>query len=122
MAENKQYITLNQETGSVMISEEVITTIVEIAVKDVEGVVGLCVKPGADIADKIGKKSWGKGVKILITPDNALMIDCNVTFAYGISVVEVAKTLQETIQAAVEATACVRVARVNVNVCGIVKQ
>ena len=122
MAENKQYITLVQDNGSVMISEEVITTIVEIAVKDVEGVVGLCVKPGSDIADIIGKKTWGKGMKIQIAEDNTLSVECNVTLTYGMSVVNVAKALQDAIKASVESTACVSVSRVNVNVCGIVKK
>ena len=66
MAENKQYITQVQENGSVKISEDVISTIVAHAVEEVEGVVSLNVKPGADIADLIGKKNWGKGMKIAI--------------------------------------------------------
>ena len=37
MAENKQYITQAQENGSVMISEDVIATIVEQAIAEVEG-------------------------------------------------------------------------------------
>ena len=39
MAENKQYITHAQENGSVMISEDVIATIVANAVSEVEGIV-----------------------------------------------------------------------------------
>ena len=97
MAESKQYITQMQENGTVMISEEVIATIVAHAVNDVEGVVGLNVKPGADIADLIGKKNWGKGMKIVIDQDDSLSIDCNITVCYGQSVVAVAKTVQEAI-------------------------
>ena len=41
MAENKQYITQVQENGTVLISEDVIMTIVAHAVEEVEGVVGL---------------------------------------------------------------------------------
>ena len=51
MAENKQYITHIQENGTVMISEDVIASIITLSVKEVEGVVSLSVKPGADIAD-----------------------------------------------------------------------
>ena len=60
MAENKQYITQAQENGSVMISEDVIVSIVDRAVAEVEGIAGLSSKPGADIVDMIGKKNWGK--------------------------------------------------------------
>ena len=122
MAENKQYITQLQENGSVMISEEVISTIVEHAVLDVEGIVSLSVKPGADIAEIIGKKSWAKGLKINISENDELSIDCNVVIAYGQSVVTVAKAVQEAVTGAIESMTGVKVSGVNVNVCGIVRQ
>lgn len=122
MAENKQYISQEQENGNVMISEDVIATIVINAVSEVGGVVGLNVKPGADIADMIGKKSWGKGLKITISQDDALTIDCNVNVSYGESVVNVAKSVQEAIASALESVAAIKAAAINVNVCGIIRQ
>ena len=122
MADNKQYITQVQESGTVLISEDVIATIVIHAVEEVEGVVSLNTKPGADIAEMIGKKNWGKGLKITIGEEDALSIDCNITVAYGQSVVAVAKTVQEAIATAVESMAGVKIASVNVNVCGIIRQ
>lgn len=122
MAENKQYIAQQQEQGTVLISEDVITTIIENAVKDVEGIVGLSVKPGADIADMIGKKSWGKGIKIVIAEDNTLSVDCNVNIGYGQSVVSIAIAVQNAVSSALESATGVRVAAVNVNVCGIIRQ
>lgn len=122
MAENKQYITNIQENGSVLISEDVISAIVEHTAKEVEGVAGLCTKPGADIADMIGKKSWGKGMKITIAEDNSVTVDCNISVAYGQSIVAVAAAVQEAVAAALGSTAGVSVTAVNVNVCGIVRQ
>ncbi len=122
MAESKQYVTQMQDNGTVMISEDVIATIVAHAVTEVEGVVGLDVKPGADIAELIGKKNWGKGMKITIGQKDELYIDCNVTVCYGHSVVTVAKAVQEAITNALESTAGVTIAAVNVNVCGIARQ
>ncbi len=122
MAENKQYISQAQEKGNVLISEDVIASIVSNAVNDVEGTVGLSVKPGADIADMIGKKNWGKGMKITIADNDRINIDCNVNVGYGQNVVSVAKAVQEAVTAAVESTAGVKVAAVNVNVCGIIRQ
>lgn len=120
MAEYKQYITQVQENGNVMISEDVIETIVAETVAEVEGIHGLDVKPGADIADLIGK-NWGKGMKIHIGEDNELTISCNVQIVYGSSVIEVAKNAQTAIASAVENAAGVKVKEVNVNVCGIVR-
>ena len=122
MADNKQYITQVQDNGTVLISEDVIATIVIHAVEEVEGVVGLNAKPGADIVELIGKKNWGKGLKISIGEEDALSIDCNITVAYGQSVVSVAKAVQDSVTNALESMAGVKIAAVNVNVCGIVRQ
>ena len=122
MAESKQYITQMQENGSVMISEVVIAGIVAHAVKEVDGIAGLNVKPGADIAELIGKKNWGKGMKIFIDQRDNLTIDCNIAVRYGHSIVNVAKAAQDAIINAVEAMAGVKIAAVNINVCGIVRQ
>jgi len=122
MAENKQYIVQTQETGSVMISEDVIAAIVAQAISEVEGIAGLNTKPGADIAELIGKKNWGKGIKILIAEDDTVAIDCNVTVAYGMSVVTVANAAQEAVRNAVESMAGVTVTAVNVNICGIIRK
>lgn len=121
MADSKQYIIQDQENGSVMISEDVLSTIIAQAVSEVEGVVGLSAKPGADIAEIIGKKHWGKGVKIDIE-DNALTVDCNLIVAYGQNVVTVAAAAQEAMRNALESMANVKLTSINVNVCGIVRK
>ena len=95
MAENKQYITQIQEGGNVMISEDVVATIVEHTLTEVEGVV----KGGSEV---VGKKSWGKGLRISIAEDNSVSIGCNVIVSYGESVVDVAKAVQESVTTAVE--------------------
>lgn len=110
-----EYITQIQENGNVMISEDVIATIVEHTLTDVEGVV----KGGTDV---VGKKSWGKGLRITIAEDNALSIGCNVIVAYGESVVDVAKAVQSAVTNAVESVTGVTVTDVHVNVCGIVRK
>ena len=122
MAENKQYIIQSEENGAVMISEDVIAAIVAQAVSEVEGVSGLNTKPGSDIADLIGKKNWGKGIKVMIAEDNTLSIDCNVTVFYGQSVVAVAGALQTAVISAVQSMTGVDAVTVNVNVCGIARQ
>ena len=98
-----------------MISEDVIATIVEQALTEVDGVV----KGGADV---VGKKSWGKGLRIAIAEDNSLTIGCNIIVGYGESVINVAKAVQEAVSMAVESVTGVTVTDVNVNVCGIVRK
>jgi len=119
MGENKQYVTQNQDNGAVMISENVIATIIIQAITEVEGVVGLSVKPGADIAELIGKRTWGKGLKVTILADETLDIECNIVVEYAQNVVTVAQAVQEAVINAVESTSSVKVNTVNVNVSGI---
>ena len=78
-----------------MISEDVICSIVSHCVNDVEGVESICSKPVADIAEIIGKKNWGKGLKITIGEDDSVTVDCNINVVYGQSVVTVAAAAQE---------------------------
>ena len=110
-----EYITQVQENGNVMISEDVIATIMEQALTEVDGVV----KGGSDV---VGKKSWGKGIRITIADDNTLALGCNIIVGYGESVINVAKAVQEAITTAVESVTGVKVTDVNVNVCGIVRK
>lgn len=122
MAENKQYITQVQDNGRVMISEDVIATIALQALTDIEGFVGLSVKPGADIIDMLSKKNWGKGLKVTIGEADELNIECNALISYGASVVNVAKALQDAIISAISSMTGVTAVTVNINVCGIVRQ
>ncbi len=122
MADNKQYVKHLQENGSVMISEDVIAAIVAHAAGEVDGVVSLNTKPGADIVELIGKKNWGKGTKITVLEDNSVSIECNVNVSYGHSVVDVAKEVQAAVTGALEAMASIKIASVDVNICGIVRQ
>ncbi len=121
MAENKQYIIQTQEHGRVLISEDVVAAIALQTMKEIDGFAGLSAKPGADIAELIGK-NWGKGIKISIDEDNSLTVDCNAMVYYGSSVVGVAQEIQTNVTSALQSIAGVRVVAVNVNVCGIVRK
>lgn len=122
MSEMREYITQVQENGTVQISEEVVATIVLNALTEIEGYAGLSTKPGSDIAELIGKKNWGKGIKVTITEHNELYIDCNICIFYGSSVMAVAKSIQENVASALESSTGVQVLGVNVNVCGIIRK
>ena len=121
MAEYKQYITQIQENGNVMISENVIATIVAHALAEVDGIGSMGSKPGIVIADFAAKKNWSKSLKILIAEDNTVSIDCSIMIAYGHSGVDVASAVQQTVTANVESMTGVKVDVVNVNICGVVR-
>ena len=121
MAENKQYVSQMQENGSVQISEDVIASIVSHAVCEVEGVVGISAKTGSDIAEFIGKKNWGKGLKVIVSENNTVVIDCDIIVYFGQNVVNIAKAAQIAIINALESMSTIEIEAVNVNICGIVR-
>lgn len=121
MSEDRNYITLPEENGSIHISEEVIASIAVGAVRDVEGIAGMMTGMGGSITDLMNKKSAQKGVKgvkIDLTGE-ALSMDLYVMVRYGVSIPEVAENAQKAVSAAVEAMTGCQVDAVNIHVGGV---
>lgn len=116
MAEN--YITRVEEKGTINISDDVIATMVRIALKEVDGVAGMAVTAGPAVADLLGKKTTSKGVKVSFGED-AMSIDVVIMVKYGSNVVNVASSVQETVMTHVQAMTGVDNVTVNVHVSGI---
>ena len=119
MAENKEYFTQEMENGSIQISEDVVASVTGMAVLEVEGVCGLSSSIGTDIAEMLGMKTLSKGVRLSTTETGALRIDCDVVSKFGQNIFELAKNVQENVKSRVESVTGLRVAEVNVTVCGI---
>ena len=111
MAENK-YITQTQENGSVLIAEEVLVTIIDQSVTEVDGV-SLSGKPGIN---------WGKGIKLTIDEDNGVTAKCYINVDFNQSVVAIAANVQESVTVALESMAGVTVKGVNISVVGIIRK
>ena len=122
MADRKQYVTHAKDNGAILISEDVIATIVAHALAEVEGVGSLGVKPGVSLADFATKKNWGKGLKILIAEDNSVSIEVGIMIYYSYSVVDVAKEVQDAVTGSIESITGAKVTSVSVNICGIVRK
>ena len=99
MAENKEYYTQEMENGSIQISEDVVASVTGMAV--------------------LGMKTLSKGVRLSTTETGALRIDCDVVSKFGQNIFELAKNVQENVKSSVESVTGLRVAEVNVTVCGI---
>ena len=118
MSENKEYVTRCEEQGDVYISEEVLAGISAAAALEIEGVSGLTANLGSDIAELLGKKSLAKGVSVK-TEDDKVVVTLSILMAYGHTIPEVGKAVQETVKNAVESMTGLEVSAVNVNVAGI---
>ena len=119
MSESKEYVSQTLEHGAIHISEEVIATIAALAIQDVEGVYGLNTSIASSDLSKLAKRGQGKGIRLVISEDDEISVDCYIVVLYGHSVVDVAKAVQDTVTAAIESTTGRRVKSVNVNISGI---
>lgn len=119
MAENKEYYVQAISNGSIQISEDVVASVAAMAVLEVEGVCGLSSNLGADLAEMLGKKSLGKGIRVAPGENDSLVIDCNIIVQFGQPIFDLAKTVQESVKSSVESVTGLVVDQVNVNISGI---
>ena len=119
MAENKEYISQTHEGGSVHISEEVVASVAAMAAMEVDGVCGLSAKVGADLAEMLGKKNLGKGVRLTVGEENDISVDCYIVVALGGNVMEIAKNVQDAVSSSLSSITGLTVTAVNVTVAGI---
>lgn len=117
MSETKEYASRVLENGTIQISDEVIMSIATAAIRDVEGVHGIG-SNGGDLS-RLTMKTAGKGIRVVISEKSEISVDCYIVVLYGFSVVDVAKSVQEAVTAAVESTTGQKVSGVNVCVSGI---
>lgn len=119
MAENKEYISREEELGNINISEEVLSAIAGAAALDVEGVAGLGSGFGGDVAAMVNRKALAKSVR-LDTENDEVSVGIAVLIKYGYVVPDVAREVQEAVKSAMENTSGLNVVCVNVTVAGVV--
>ena len=106
MAENKEYITQQENTGSILISEDVVASIATAAALETEG----------DL--KPSRKMSAKGV-VIEPEDDGLRITLYVMIRYGYVLAEVAGKVQKTVLAALQDMTGFTIRSVNVMIGGI---
>jgi uncharacterized alkaline shock family protein YloU len=118
MAELKEYVSQQEELGTIHISEEVIASIAAVAAAEVEGVTGIV--GGRELTDKLGnhKVSPGKGVRLSIT-DEAVEAELSITVDASAIVCKVAEQVQDAVISSVQDMTGLTLQRVNVNVTGV---
>ena len=115
---NKEYITCSEELGNIHISEEVLAGIAAAATLEVEAVSGLAANLGSDLAELLGKKNLAKGVRVKMEEEK-VEVELSVLMAYGHTIPEMGKNVQDAVKNAIESMTSLDVAAVNVNVAGI---
>ena len=119
MSENKDYISRADELGNIHIAEEVLAAVAAAAAMEVKGVSAMAANFGTDIAELLGKKNQAKGVRIQVEEDK-VSVELAIMMAYGNTIPEVGKAVQEKVKTTMESVTGLEIAAVNVSVAGIV--
>lgn len=119
MSENREYLSQIQDSGAVHISEDVLTSLAGMAAAEVEGVASLTGGRAADLSDILTKKNAGKGIRLTVSEENEITVDCSIVVKLGMNIMDVAKAVQEAITTSVESVTGFKLAEVNVTVSGI---
>lgn len=110
---------VNENSGNVKISDEVIATIAQIAANEVDGIIGTGSSFAGEIKQILSKKApAGKGVKV-VTENGEVTVDINVVVEYGAKIPAVSWELQENVKKNVESMTGLSVRKVNIHVVGI---
>lgn len=73
---------------------------------------------GSDIAELLGKKNLAKGVRVKME-DDKVEVELSILMAYGHTIPEIGKAVQDGVKSAIESMTGLEVSAVNVNVAGI---
>lgn len=108
----------NGKVGEVQIADEVVAAIAGLAANEVKGVSTPAGNVTNELASKLGKKNFTKGVKVLVNPD-AVSVDMALTLDYGYGIPETAKLVQEKVKLAIENMTGLQVKEVNIRIAGV---
>lgn len=110
---------IDNERGSIYISDDVLANIAGIATIECYGLVGMASKSSADgIVELLRKEHLSKGVKVYIE-DDKLVIDLCIVVEFGTKISAIAQNIIDKVKYSVETMTGLEVKRVNINVKGV---
>lgn len=124
MAENKKEtrdtytIYDEQSIGTVQIADEVVAIIAGLAATEVEGVASMAGNITNELVGKLGMKNLSKGVKVDVL-ENVVCVDLSLNLAYGYSIPDTSKKVQEKVKSAIENMTGLQVSDVNISIASV---
>lgn len=116
---NDEKFTVNAEgAGIIEITDDVVSSIVGLAVTEVDGVAQLSGDITRDLIAKLGKKTLSKGIRISYE-EKSVLVDVALVIKFGFNIVEVSKNVQEKVKTTLETMTGLTCRQVNVKIAGI---
>lgn len=109
---------VQNDSGSIKITDEVVAIIAGIAANEVKGVYGMSGSFGGGISEILGRKSLSKGVKVEMG-EKQVTIDLFILVEYGCRIPEIAWEIQEKVKKSVELMTGLEVKEVNIHIQGV---
>ncbi|AQQ53021.1 Asp23/Gls24 family envelope stress response protein [Planococcus lenghuensis] len=104
--------------GSIEAAAEVLEIIASIAANEINGVAAMRGNFASGVAERLGKKVHGKGVKTELHEDS-LAIDVFLVVNYGVSIPDTARKVQQQVRQALFNMTSLQTQEVNVHITGI---
>ena len=118
MGENREYLTQNENDGSINISEDVVVAIASEAIGEIEGVGGMMTSMTEQLTEQFMGKKPARGIRMEVA-DGEITLDLYLMVKYGYAIPELAAKIQEAVMGAVASMTGFPVKAVNVHVGGI---
>jgi len=118
MDETNNMVLSEQSHGTIRIADEVVSIIAGLATIEVQGIAGMSGGFVGGIAEILGKRNLSKGVKVAVG-ERETAVDLFLIADYGVSIPEVAKTVQMNVKTAIENMTGLEVVQVNIHIQGV---
>lgn len=110
---------INSEFGTIKIADEVVATVAGLAAAEVEGVASMSGGWGTDLVERLGRKNFGKGIRVEVSGEEA-KIEISLVIDYGYQIPKVAEEVQKEVKQAVETMTGLNVSAVNVHIVSVI--
>ncbi|UOQ47485.1 Asp23/Gls24 family envelope stress response protein [Gracilibacillus caseinilyticus] len=119
MSDN-QLLNVGESTplGKVEISPDVLEVIAGIATTEVPGVSSMRGNFATGVAERLGKKTHGKGIKVELK-DEMVLIDVFIVVDYGHTIPTVAQQIQSNVRQAIKNMTAIQIKEINIHVVGV---
>lgn len=118
MDETNNMVLSEQSHGTIRIADEVVSIIAGLATIEVEGIAGMSGGFVGGISEILGKRNLSKGVKVAVG-ERETAIDLYLIVDYGVSIPDVARTVQDNVKTAIENMTGLEVVQVNIHIQGV---
>ena len=113
--ENKVVLNNDENKGIIQIADDVVSSIVGLAVTEVDGVSKLTGDITREIISRLGKNNLSKGIKVTYEEDS-VSVDVSVCVKFGYNIVDVSKAVQEKVKQSLLTMTGLKCSVVNVKV------